>query len=439
MWCVLASWLCRPEAAHCRPTRKLKRGFVHFPSQPISWPDNKYEILIIELNAHRWGLQSKLTLSKNMRHATSRAVRMAIALVCFLPIWHANASVLLDVQVASPVSVGETVNIGSHGHHDGRRIDQGLSMVHVPQQSSPFTQVGNAAALVLSNVRTNDAGYYFVTVTYQSVSGLQTVSSTNVMLVVNLKPRIATQPVSLIKPVTSNAVFSVTVGGAPPLTFQWRQNGTNLTDDGRITGSNGTNLAIQNLTLGDTGNYDIVVGNFYGGATSQVALQVIVAPPVITSPTNASGKQGYAFNYSMTATGVAPHHFWRDRIVNGLGINPTNGANFRHPDWWRGFLLSVGLFATGLPCRRPPGIWFSPWRMISPSSPAGPTQSANKEWLSVTPSRRPMTPPRSAPTPCPTACSWTRPAASSPACQRSAARSRSRLARPTPTVPARKR
>ena len=307
-----------------------------------SWARNQIEIY---LECPQAGTTIKINTQINMRQVTSCAVRIVIALICFLPVWHADASVTIVQPANQTVSVGETVNFGATVITTAGELIKGYQWFMSATSQGPFTQVGSSAALILSNVKTNDAGYYFVTVTYQSGGNTQSISSTNVTLIVNRQPRIVTQPVSLIRPVTSNAVFSVTVGGSPPLTYQWRLNGTNLADNGRITGSTGTNLAIQNLTLGDTGNYDFVVTNLYGGATSQVAtLQVIVVPPVITSPTNATGKQGYVFNYSMTATGTSPITFGATGLPDGLGMNPTNGVLSGVPTV--AGVFAIGLFAT---------------------------------------------------------------------------------------------
>jgi hypothetical protein len=189
-----------------------------------------------------------------------------------------------------------------------------------------YSVVGSAAALQLNNVQLGDAGYYFAKVTYQSGGSRQTLSSSVVRLTVDPRPRLFLQPQSVTNVFGSNAVFNATVGGAPPLQFQWRHNGFNLLDNGRIVGSATTNLTILNLTPSDAGSYDLVAANAYGAVTSQVAvLQVSVIPPVITSATNAAGKQGYAFAYQITATGTPPIVFGATGLPDGLSVNPTNG------------------------------------------------------------------------------------------------------------------
>ncbi|MGA2871004.1 MAG: putative Ig domain-containing protein, partial [Verrucomicrobiota bacterium] len=210
---------------------------------------------------------------------------------------------------------------------------------------SPFIGVGNSSTLSMDNIQTTNTGYYYVNVFYQSGGGVQTALSSTINLIVVRQPGIVTQPVSVSSPVASNVVFSVTVGGVSPLHFQWRQNGTNLVDNGRITGSAGTNLAIGNLMLADSGNYDMVATNLYGSATSQVAtLQVFLAQPIITSPTNELGKQGCPFNYPITATGTAPITFGATGLPDGLTLDPTNGLISGVPTV--AGVFDIALFAT---------------------------------------------------------------------------------------------
>ncbi len=54
------------------------------------------------------------------------------------------------------------------------------------------------------------------------------------------------------------ATFSVTVGGTPPLHFQWRKDGTN------IVGATQSSLVISNVQFSDAGNYDVAVSNTFG-------------------------------------------------------------------------------------------------------------------------------------------------------------------------------
>jgi len=71
----------------------------------------------------------------------------------------------------------------------------------------------------------------------------------------------------------SNAVFSVLAGGSPALSYQWRFNGTNT-----LAATTET-LTITNAQLTNVGDYQVIITNTYGSATSPVAALALVLPP----------------------------------------------------------------------------------------------------------------------------------------------------------------
>ena len=76
---------------------------------------------------------------------------------------------------------------------------------------------------------------------------------------------IVQQPANARVPFGGSVTFSVVVTGTPPLSYQWRFNGTNL------PGATGTNLALANLQVANAGAYSVVVSNAVGVAASQPA------------------------------------------------------------------------------------------------------------------------------------------------------------------------
>jgi len=81
-------------------------------------------------------------------------------------------------------------------------------------------------------------------------------------------PTITTQPVSQIVNDGENAVFTVEASGDAPLTYQWRRNGVNLVNGGRIAGATTPTLSITGALQQDAGRYTVVVTNATGNATS---------------------------------------------------------------------------------------------------------------------------------------------------------------------------
>ena len=100
-------------------------------------------------------------------------------------------------------------------------------------------------------------------------------------------PTITTQPTG--RTVTLGGVASLDVGasGSHPLSYQWRKDGTNLTDGGRISGALSNRLTIANVPTNDAGLYSVLVTNLYGSALSSNAVltvQIPQPPPVPFGP-----------------------------------------------------------------------------------------------------------------------------------------------------------
>src|SRR2546423_3997841 len=83
---------------------------------------------------------------------------------------------------------------------------------------------------------------------------------------------ISTQPQSQPGGVGGSVTFSNAASGSAPFSYTWRKNGT------PIGGGTGQTLTLINLQTNDAGNYDVVVANWVGATTSQVAVLTINMP-----------------------------------------------------------------------------------------------------------------------------------------------------------------
>jgi hypothetical protein len=91
---------------------------------------------------------------------------------------------------------------------------------------------------------------------------------------------IITPPASRTNAIGSEATFTVEASGGEPLSYQWQQNVTNLTNGGRITGVNTNTLTIQEIGLSDAGSYRVWVTNAVGDlAVSADAVLTVTKPP----------------------------------------------------------------------------------------------------------------------------------------------------------------
>lgn len=126
-----------------------------------------------------------------------------------------------------------------------------------------------------------------------------TLPTNSLYTVVMMPPGITSQPQSQAVLVGSNANFSVVATGVELLSYQWQFNGMNLTDDGRLTGSQSNLLTIASVLLSDSGPYQVVVTNAYGLTTSAAATLAVVTPPVFLTVTQTGGT--ITFTWSATA------------------------------------------------------------------------------------------------------------------------------------------
>jgi hypothetical protein len=134
--------------------------------------------------------------------------------------------------------------------------------------------------LLITDAEAEDAGTYAVVVSnaYGSTSGAPAVVS----IVLN-PPEIIPQPLDRNLPSGSSVVFTVGPTGSLPQSYQWRRNGVDLSDDGRVAGTKAATLTINALASDDAGFYSVVVDSGRGTLASlPTALNVIVAPPQIT-------------------------------------------------------------------------------------------------------------------------------------------------------------
>src|SRR5207237_7663729 len=76
---------------------------------------------------------------------------------------------------------------------------------------------------------------------------------------------------------TARFVITAADNGFPPLTYQWRTNGVNLTE-GRFAGTTNSILVVTNAGAAEAAlNYDVVVANASFPVTSSVVSLTLVA------------------------------------------------------------------------------------------------------------------------------------------------------------------
>jgi hypothetical protein len=264
---------------------------------------------------------------------TYTSLLAAVGLLFGLSTQSALGLVTVNVQPSSQVAfVGSNVVFTAQVSRTAGEIITGYTWQTSPNGQNPFTTVPGAttATCTLVNVQTNDTGYYFAKVTYNSgtTTGLITVSSAVVLTVAD-QARITVQPQGgLIRTPGTSASFSVSAMGFPPPGYQWRLNGTSLMNSDRISGVNGPNLTLDALVTADTGSYDVVVTNAYSAVTSQVAtLSVYLPAGISVPPQNTAVLVGSNAVFSVTASGSEPLSYqWQKGGVSLVDGGRISGA-----------------------------------------------------------------------------------------------------------------
>ena len=178
----------------------------------------------------------------------------------------------------------------------------------------------NTSTLTITNIQTNDTGYYQIVISYGGPP-----LTTNVFLEVEPQPIIVDAPIDVTNAQGSTVNFSVSALGQPPLHYQWQHDGTNLVNAGHVTGVTTNVLTISGITFSNAGNYDIVITNLYGSTNATATLTVVTAPEFLVPLTNEVVGLGYTNDLFVSVLGASPFHYsWEKNgvtVTNGPGNN----------------------------------------------------------------------------------------------------------------------
>jgi hypothetical protein len=147
---------------------------------------------------------------------------------------------------------------------------------------------------------------------------------------------ILTPPVITLAPKSEEALGGETVqlttqatGGAP-LSYQWRQNGTNLADGGIISGSSTTALTLAGVGASNGGSYTVVVSNAAGAVTSSPPAVLTITPSgpfIVTQPASQYALVGATATLNVFCEGTAPLSYqWQQNGSNLVDSGSVSGS-----------------------------------------------------------------------------------------------------------------
>ena len=227
-------------------------------------------------------------------------------------------------QVASLTVVDTTPPIVTVNGNATTNIPQNSTFID-PGATAFDACAGTLAVATNGSVNTSVTGTYPLSYTATDPSGN---SATNYRTVIvsstNAPPAVSQQPTNQTASCGGSAIFSATVTGATPLSYQWYVGATALNNNATTAGATSSSLTLSALSLGQSGSsYKVTVTNAYGATNSQAAtLTVIVTnKPVITLV------GGPAMGLSLGAAFVDPGATANDPCAGALSVSVSGSVN----------------------------------------------------------------------------------------------------------------
>jgi hypothetical protein len=147
----------------------------------------------------------------------------------------------------------------------------------VPVGSVMLSGTGTNRTAVVSPA-TNRFGATTITLTVTDTNGGAVMSSFELTVrQVTQPPVLTSQPQGLTVTNGELASFTVTATGTPPISFQWRRNGTD------VPGGTNATLSLASVQASDAGNYSVLASNPAGQVTSAPAVLRVLVSPTITA------------------------------------------------------------------------------------------------------------------------------------------------------------
>ena len=173
--------------------------------------------------------------------ATSSVAALTVVFPTSITTQPASQTVIGGGNATFSVTAGGTPPLGYQWYFNGSAIDGATD-----------------ASYTITGVAATNAGNYTVVITNSCGNATSSVAA----LTVVFPPSIAAQPAGQMVVNGSNATFSVTAEGTPPLSYQWYFNGS------AINGATDANYTITGVTTNNEGNYTVVITNACGSVTS---------------------------------------------------------------------------------------------------------------------------------------------------------------------------
>ncbi len=235
-----------------------------------------------------------------------------------------NAIPVINVQPVTPAAIcagiaSTSLTVTATGATTYQWRKNGVNLTNV----APYSNV-TTAALNITNPTFSENGASF-DVVIGNAAGCS-VTSTAIILTVNVVSVISAQPITTIACANTTAIFSVTASNVT--TYQWQRNGVNLTNVVPYSNVTTATLTITNPSVVIAGNFTCILNSATCLVTSSsVALTVNAIPVITVQPVAPSAIcEGLAStSLSVTAAGATTYQ-WRKNGVNLTNIAPYSNV-----------------------------------------------------------------------------------------------------------------
>jgi alpha-tubulin suppressor-like RCC1 family protein len=130
-------------------------------------------------------------------------------------------------------------------------------------------------------------------------------------------PQITQSPFNETAAAESSVLLVGNAFGLPPLTWQWKYNGTNL------PGATASTLLLTNLQLAQSGLYSLTATNSLGGVESAAATLSVVPSLLTTQPTNQTLYYGDTLTVSVQGPGPVTYQWQFEGVTISGATNAT--------------------------------------------------------------------------------------------------------------------
>jgi hypothetical protein len=181
-------------------------------------------------------------------------------------------STTVEVNQTTEITLQPTDVTACEGTNASFSVDaSGTALAYSWQKDGVPVDGENSSTLQLNGLTDAEEGSYNCVVT----GTCGEVTSSEAVLTVHDTTKITSQPEDKEVTENNNLTLSVSAEGYN-LTYQWRKDGSPLSDDSHYSGATTSQLTINSATTDDAGSYDVVVSGDCGEVTSESAEVSIV-------------------------------------------------------------------------------------------------------------------------------------------------------------------